>query len=238
MNAWTPTPPQTPPADAPPCGQDDEAAAVAARHLRMLDQLAEIGMALAVEIGRQVTAQPPVVEDEASPPAPRPSLNDLALGLSRASRAVRMSIALYARLTAGPRGPQEGPATLEDLLERLDAGVSAHRGRIEDVVERVAIAGHDDEQAVERLTSEAAERLEREAYGDIMARPVSEVVDLICRDLGLSPDWPALAQEAWARREIDSGQVGRPLAGMVAVTPNNLPSPPGLSRGPRVEPSG
>ena len=40
---------------------------------------------------------------------------------------------------------------------------------------------------------------------------LGETIALICRELGLSPDWQALAQEAWARQEIDSGAVGAPL---------------------------
>ncbi len=60
---------------------------------------------------------------------------------------------------------------------------------------------------------EARERLEHDdIYGEVMSRPVSDLVACICADLGLNPHWAHLAQEAWARDEIDSGEVGEALA--------------------------
>ena len=87
------------------------------------------------------------------------------------------------------------------------------KGRISRIMERVVKAGHDDAEAVERLTGEADDRLDDDGLiGDVLARPVSEIVALICKDLGLDPDWTRLAEEAWARDEIDSGAAGAPFA--------------------------
>jgi hypothetical protein len=79
---------------------------------------------------------------------------------------------------------------------------------------------------------EASERLDRDdVYGDLLARPVSELVALICRDLGLDPDWPVLADEAWAREEMADGAPGWPLAGL------GNPPPGAVIQG-RFKPSG
>ena len=87
------------------------------------------------------------------------------------------------------------------------------KARVEQIVERVAEAQGEAPEAVERLVEEAAERLDRDdIYGDVLSKPVSEIVARICQDLGLDPDWPRLAQEAWARAEIESGAAGSPLA--------------------------
>ena len=50
----------------------------------------------------------------------------------------------------------------------------------------------------------------------MLSRPISELIALICQDLGLAPDWPQLAEEAWAKAEIASGAAGAPLAAAVA----------------------
>ena len=100
-------------------------------------------------------------------------------------------------------------SSLERLVSDHESGRQDH---IERVIERVARAEHDDESTVERLVSEAAERLDdRDVYGDLTDRPVSEIIEQICRDLGLSPDWTILAKETWAREEMQSGEVGAPL---------------------------
>jgi hypothetical protein len=70
-----------------------------------------------------------------------------------------------------------------------------------------------DAATVERLEGEAVERLERDdIYKDILSRPLSEIVADLCRDLGLSPDWSRLAEQDWAKEEIEDGKVGWPLA--------------------------
>jgi hypothetical protein len=88
----------------------------------------------------------------------------------------------------------------------------ARKARVERIVERVIKAEITDEDEIYRLTQQTYERLDDEGvYGDLLARPVSEIIARICRNLGLSPDWSRLAQEAWAQEEIDSGAAAAPL---------------------------
>jgi len=118
-----------------------------------------------------------------------------------------------------------------------DDPVYRRKARVEAIIERVAKADHDEEE-VDRLVREAGERLDDEdLYGEVLGRPVGELVSLICRDLGLAPDWSRLAEEAWARREaaegdprspfaplpLDGGEVGSRGDGPAAVRPAGHP---------------
>ncbi len=62
---------------------------------------------------------------------------------------------------------------------------------------------HGDGDAVERLE-------DLDIYGDGQTLPVSGMIDRLCEDLGLDPDWDRMAEEGWARAEIRSGKAGSP----------------------------
>jgi hypothetical protein len=106
-------------------------------------------------------------------------------------------------------------------------GWPSAQDRIERIVVRVARGEHDDEDAVERLTRETNERLEDEdLLGDILQRPIGEVVALICKDLGLTPDWDLMATEAWAIEERLQGDPASPFAGRAAGAKSGPPTRP------------
>ena len=216
MSSPLPPPPSTPPSD--PAAY---AGSVIRRQIARLDALADCGLAMAKEIERRTVQAPP--EGEAAPPP-----ETLAMAFSRVARAVRMTALLQARLLkemdegarraaydrrfAPPPVPE--PVVIDDA--EIDAALNdpafVHKLRVERIVERVARAAHDDDDAVDRLIAEAGERLDDEdLYGDVLARPVGELVSLICRDLGLDPDWERLSQEAWAIEEMASGVAGSPF---------------------------
>lgn len=113
-------------------------------------------------------------------------------------------------------------ATLAELkAERVrDETLDNRKDRVERIVGRVADNGARDRDEVERLMDEALERLEDEdLYGEIVTRPMGELVAALCRDLGLDPDWASLAQEPWALAEIASGAAGSPFAAWMARPP-------------------
>jgi hypothetical protein len=188
---------------------EDWAGALAMRQLRMLGELAEQGL----EIGRAIERQA-----RAAAPGDGADLSALAMAHARAARAVRMSILLQSRLIADLQAAEEraarGAAALASAQARRDPEY-VHRARVEGIVERVAKAAcGDDEDEIDRLVTEASERLDDEdIYGEVLDRPIGELVALICRDLGLEPDWSSLAEEAWAKVEIESGAEGSPFKG-------------------------
>jgi hypothetical protein len=199
-------------ADSPaPKGAEGRARALIERQLEGLGRLAEAGLTIAQAVERQVMAA------EAAPgDAVQMSLGEAALAYGRVSRAVRLTIALQSRLVTDLQA-------LDEAADRRRAGQQAQAGRerqareeaqkdrVDRIVERLIRAEVSDEAEVDRLAETACERLEHDdIYGDILARPVREIVALVCRDLGLAPDWDGLSQEAWAQDEIDGGAAASP----------------------------
>ena len=178
------------------------------RQLWVLGRLAEAGLNLALAIERQGTAQD----------AAETTASDVALAYGRVSRAVRLTLALQAKVVQDLQALDEVAARRLDgdraKAERERQSLAQQRkDRVQRIVERVIEAEAPCETEVDRLADEAAERLEHDdIYGDLTTRPVGEIIALVCRDLGLSPDWSRLAEEAWAQDEIEGRAPGSPFA--------------------------
>ena len=182
------------------------------RQLEALGRLADMGMAMAEAIHRRATAE------DVGPDA---DLNHAAMDFARVSRAVRMTFALQSRLVSefkgasGPHGAEDHNGPIEvlwrnDIVDRDEVKKRQLRGIVETLAEGAAL----DREGVERLVREAGERLEDDdAYHDLTRRPLGESVALICKDLGLQPDWNLLADIYWAREEIAHSPPGSPYAG-------------------------
>lgn len=186
------------------------------RQMDILGELAEMGLQMAKATGRQALAR--AEEDPAGIQGPE---DNLAMAYARVARAVRLTLMLQARVVDDIQALDLGEqkrAAKDREAEARNAPEYQHKARVERIVERVAQEAHGrDEDEVDRLVSEASERLDDDdIWRDILSHPVGELVAGICRDLGLDPDWTRLAQEAWAREEIASGAPNSPF----------LPSPP------------
>jgi hypothetical protein len=195
-------------AEAPPA--DDASLwtrAVLEQQLALLGELAELGMDIARGLARQAKGETDI--DVAR--------GDIALAYGRAARAVRFTIALQSKLIADFQGfGRKMPQAPGDDDSRVitfswdDQGQGRKAGAAR-ILGRVIAAEADSQEAGERLTREANERLDDPTLCGDLNRPFSEIVADICRDLGLSPDWAVLSQEAWAREELASGRPGAPL---------------------------
>lgn len=203
------------------------------RQLWVLGRLAEAGLSVALAIEQQATAAAPPHAAEAPEAAQRPATpepgrvqGDVALAYARASRAVRLTVVLQAKLIKDLQALDEAAARLRrgeqaDAERARQTLETARKERVERIVERVIRAELSDEDEVDRLAEAAWERLDHdEIYGDLTAQPVGEIIARVCRDLGLSPDWSRLAEEAWARDEIDRGAAGSPFLAL------SWPDPP------------
>ncbi len=232
MSTTTQAPPQTATVAAPTSAAvGDMARTLLERQLWMLGQLAEGGLEIARAIEREAT--------QAGSPesAPHSVGAHIPMAYARVSRAVRMTILLQSKLIADLQ-TLEAKAAHEAAQAKLARPVleRVQKARIERIVGRIAGADGADEDEVERLAEETAEWLDQDdLYGDILTRPVSEIIALICKDLGLTPDWPQLAEEAWAKAEIESGAAAGPLAGLMAKTTPARP-PPTANDGVRLMP--
>jgi hypothetical protein len=154
----------------------DASAARAVRHMGVLAELAEIGMALARTL-----------------PGSDAVKCDMGLAYSRLSRSIRQTIALEARIDADERARAAG------IVVEAAQKWEAREDRIEGVVTRIIRAEAADNGDAERLLDEMCEHLEDEdVYDDYSRRPTGEIIALICKDLGLEPDWSRWEGRDWA----------------------------------------
>jgi hypothetical protein len=236
---------------------DDDAPAWARRHLGMLVEIGDMGMVLARNLVRRVTFETEAAEAAApdAPPPGRGSAIDPALSFTRISRAVRLTIALEARMRrdieAGVFGPANddgpgrgddndddaslGPIDYEAIRQAIAAPIdhgAIKRSKDHDIrraVEETIEATYDDPDEVERLTDALTERLEEDEFFEGRFQwPISETIAMICQDLGLDPDWGRWEKRRWARHEAETSPRGSPYATYVhqPLLPNQHPRPP------------
>lgn len=183
-------------------------AARAERRLALLEELAEIGMALA----RDVKAEAARAADAGE------GAGDLGLRFARIARAVRQTLALEAHLEAGladELARAQARETARALAARdAQAGLGqARRRRACEVVEDLfrSEASPAERPRLERELWDWLEAApEAEAFAEL---PVGEIVLAICRDLGLSPDWSRWPDEAWAAEAAAAARGDPPAAG-------------------------
>ena len=175
----------------------------AQRRLRMLEELAEIGMNLA-------RALPRVAEAGAASEGAAPG-RDPADAFARLSRAIRFTLALETRTDAALRAliadtAAERETHRVETARRAEAAAAEHRQAREDKVDKlvrdVIIAEAEHTEAFEGLGAALEERLEQdEAYEGLADLPLRETVERLCADLELTPDWSRWTGEGWAVKE-------------------------------------
>ncbi len=160
---------------------------------------------LAADLARRIHAA-------AAAPEPTLSLDAASIALDRTARTLRRTVLLAARLDAPP--------------DRADRRRQVIR-QVEDAIFRAA---RDAPERRDSLAAEFEDRLDRPEFEqDLLARPVADLVQDICRDLALAT-LPG-ARPAWRRRTPDD--VAR-LAARAAAPPASPPPPP--PRQPPAEP--
>ena len=244
----------TSPAPKPIEDDGDDAPAWARRHLGMLVDLGDMGMVLARNLVRRVTAETEAAEagePEDAPPAGRGLAIDPALSFTRISRAVRLTIALEARMrreieagvfgpanddAPGGDAPDDGAVWDDPIAGSLDLHAIRRNLRrhhyadrdpeIRRAVEETIESTSDDPDEVERLRGELKERLEDEedVFEARFTWPIGEAIALICQDLGIEPDWDRWETPGWAVQEAKDSPKGSPYA---TVDRSNDPFTPG-----------
>lgn len=182
------------------------------RRLRMAAELAEMGMDMARALHRRVLEA--AAGDEAA------ASWDLGLAFARVSRAVRLTLALEARLEQERQARDQEIVAAQTARRQAENAVAAgkavrgwaRKNEVRDVVVEAIEAETGREHDIERLFADLGERLNREADADFADRPLGELVALICRDLGLTPDWSLWENQAWAIQEARAQPQGSPYA--------------------------
>jgi hypothetical protein len=144
-----------------------------ARHLRILAELADIGMELVQQVKRQALGK------DASVRA------DPVLAFARLAKAVRQTVALEARLA-------DGFAPCKPVVPRGDVAIRSAAGPLKARVQRsveAAIASRSDGDAAEALLLDMHEQLDDPEFEDELAEwPIGVVVASICRALRVKFD--------------------------------------------------
>ena len=152
------------------------------RHLKMLAELAELGMELLRAVQERAITQ--TAEAAAGLPAePGP---DAVLQFTRVARAVRETVALEARLAEGrEKRHEKRRAAQAREAAPAEERTENRKTQILDGVLKAIIANGGD--GPENWVSELEEKLEDDAE-DPDQGDVAEVIVQICRDLGIDPD--------------------------------------------------
>ena len=219
-------PPESVPADAP-----DPRIARAEQRLAMLRELAELGMALTRELTRRAMAAPeaPEAAPDATPASRHPPRHDPADSFARLSRAVRLTLALEAtvedrlsnlRADAVIRTAKRLIATAANqpwVYHRPFPGDfrSTRRNKARDAVfevinrEAFVTKGEVTEMHQAQDTLEMLyERLtEGERYDVHIRGSLKEMVQAICEDLGLHPDWSRWTDDGWPPSALNPRQI-------------------------------
>ncbi len=174
----------------------------AERQLRLLRELAEIGMDIARAVRAEALArEDAAVEGAAAPARSRFAGADLGLVYSRVARAVRQTLALETRVSdeiETVRVERERRRQTASEIARHDRQIDI-RGFVAEAIEAEGDSSDWSETKVERLLNDLDERLEDGDYDDTLAdAPIADLVARICFDLGLTPDWRIWNDQDWA----------------------------------------
>jgi hypothetical protein len=190
------------------------AQARAARQLAMLQELAEIGLQMARAVRDEALACVDAAEDDAPRPPSRFGNGDLGLVYSRIARAVRQTLALETRVAddserSRVEREQRRVAALRWASEERQREI---RDYVAEAIEAEAVEKQSSEREVERLLNDLDERIEAGDYDDRLDdAPVGELVERICADLGVIPDWNLWDDHDWAIEHLrarDPGDIG------------------------------
>ncbi|HVJ52506.1 MAG TPA: hypothetical protein VM689_08600 [Aliidongia sp.] len=214
---------QTDPAGA---REETRAQTPAERDLQALDDLIGIGMKLAKAVERVASGEATPAEAAAFEGV------DLCLAFSRVARAVRQTVALRGRLADEAKKHRENEADAKRELEVRRARWQRSKGHVEAAVaqaieERFDYDGYHQHGAsahdTENLLGDLREKLrDPDIRREIGSRPVGEVVEGICRDLGMPVPWSLWRETSWFAREgweIDEEDEPRKKADIVAAPP-------------------
>jgi hypothetical protein len=168
------------PAPQPAPAEATERVAARTEHcLAMLERLAEKGMAVVEAVKEDGSAQS-------------------AETFAKLSRAVRLTITLIMKIQEGPRR-RSADAMVEsprpDPYAPLRTGKKAEvRARVRDVIDRETPDPKDNDALVDALDERL---LCDEAYFNIADLPLRDIVERLCADLQLNPDWSRWTGEGW-----------------------------------------
>jgi hypothetical protein len=184
-----------------PDDPEGRAAARTQRQLAMLQELAEIGMQIARAVRAEALARVEAAAEDA-PVRPSPfGRGDLGLIFSRIAKAVRQTLALETRIAEGIETArvERARAHVERVRSAFQERQDEVRDYVAEAIEAEAAEKGTPEREIERLLDDLDERLEDGDYDEVLPNlPIGDLVERICADLGVTPDWSLWEGQDWA----------------------------------------
>jgi len=149
------------------------------RCLAMLERLAEKGMAMVEAV-------------------PEDGMAQSADTFAKLSRAVRLTIALIPRIEEGPRARRAKAAADAEAIDPFAALKTGRKARVRELLRDVIDRETPDPEDNDTLVDALEERLLcDDAYDHIDDLPLRDIVERLCVDLELNPDWSRWTGEGW-----------------------------------------
>jgi hypothetical protein len=149
------------------------------RCLAMLERLAEKGMAMVEAV-------------------PEDGLAQSADTFAKLSRAVRLTIALIPRIEEGPRARRAKAAADAEAIDPFAALKTGRKAKVRELLRDVIDRETPDPEDNDTLVDALEERLLcDDAYDHIEDLPLRDIVERLCADLELNPDWSLWTGEGW-----------------------------------------
>jgi hypothetical protein len=220
--------------ERPALDEADHLAAAVLRaelRLRKLQTLSEIGLELTLDLQERVRAgkaEAPATKAGAAEVTPP----DYAAAFAKLSRSVRLTLELEARADEALRALRAGETTARETRrqayegraeEAADEQREAARDRIHTQVWRAITTEAETEEEYNERLAALRERMEFDpAYDEAEERPFREVVEQLCGDLGLSPDWSAWTEEEGWPEPVDHPPYRRRSSSFNRVSPKPI----------------
>jgi hypothetical protein len=186
------------------------------RRITYLDEIADLAMELARAQQRKALEQLEASPEDTPEGAPRE--RDAAAGFLNAARAVRVTLALQAKLQAGVNARRielvfEQKLRGEARQKDRELNALARQGDAEEACAKVIRREARDRGDVEQLVEDAGEAVDRNwSDRDYIDRPIGAIVAEVCETLGVAVDWSRWEGEDWAIEEAETCAEGSPFA--------------------------
>ncbi|HEY1561247.1 MAG TPA: hypothetical protein VGF71_10205 [Caulobacteraceae bacterium] len=190
------------PADAAADLADDPAVLRAERRLRILEEMTEIGLRLlrALETGGEAKAS------EASATGPSGKRRDPVDHYASLTRSLRLTLKLEAETDEALAALKDGLTETRQRQRRLaawstppaNARGASRRETVRQCLRVVAERESESEEQLDHFFLAIEQRLaEDPAYADLDAAPLRQILERLCFDLNINPDWTAWTGSGW-----------------------------------------
>jgi hypothetical protein len=191
----------------------DPGRALALKQIQRLDRLAEMAMEQAEAIHAEVMDPVPDEPGKPDPAETRARVMAANAAFQRQARVVAQITAVQSRIARVLYGPQQAAPTTPQAQTAEDVRKQWRKRRVDCIVEE-AIAQCEPGNPLPLVfkLKDRLRGLDPDLDPDFQDRPLGATVALICRGLGLKPDWSQWAGEDWALAEARDRASGSPYA--------------------------